>query len=46
MADSPDDTHRTDPTLRIGGWLHESRHRDTPPLYPSTAAHEGGTAPI
>ncbi|MEH0844753.1 hypothetical protein V6U81_20420 [Micromonospora sp. CPCC 205711] len=41
MADSPDDTHRTDPTLRIGGRLPGSRRREGLPSYPSTVDHDG-----
>ncbi|MFF5172752.1 hypothetical protein ACFY3U_08975 [Micromonospora sp. NPDC000089] len=37
MADSPDHPRRTDPTLRIGGWLPESRHRaGSSPARPTT----------
>ncbi|SCG63307.1 hypothetical protein [Micromonospora halophytica] len=42
MPESPDDVHRTDPTLRIGGWLPESRrHAPPPPPHPMVRAHDG-----
>ncbi|MFJ6198860.1 hypothetical protein [Micromonospora sp. NPDC092111] len=42
MADSPD-TARNDPTLRIGGWLPETSHRDAPAAYPG---HPTGRRPV
>ncbi|MEV4479725.1 hypothetical protein [Micromonospora coxensis] len=43
MPESPDDVHRTDATLRIGGWLPESRRQapSGPRHHPEARAHDG-----